>query len=470
MKKYTDTTPKKYSIARLRLDPNNKRIKLHGTGTSEKELINRLCSLGQSTTPHRIIKNILADSAFIHSFTPHVLKTGNYFTVVDGNCRVAALKMILDPNLIPKNRHGLKKDCAKLRGQIEEKIHCWRCVDKSCANRIVFRIHNEGNKDWESLAQYSGYYDNYVIDDLSAREIADYTGKNLGEIVKKINVWLLIEYLVEFIDGFRASSKNITSFERVTTEYPLFEQKLSIKCDKDGVYKLPNNDSLADAIHSIYELSAGIKGASREANKQQGKNELLNKALKNIDLNSKATPNSSQTFVHHAKTQKNNTASTASQGSSAPQQQAKQAPSPYSLLKPKKYVGSKASSIYKEHSQLTPLNNFPIASAALTRAYIETCLKHLAKATGAYGETQRQKNKLYSDSIYSTANKLSTKLKTSSLPYTADLCAGIEHAAKLTDDLNQVMHKDSVHSSRKNVEDAWRTMESVIKEIKPLLS
>lgn len=212
MTEYTRPLPSHRSISALKLDPNNRRLLLHGSGTSESELISRLCSLKNSNTPIRILRNIESDNAFIHSLTPHVLKIGKHYTVVDGNSRVAALKMILNPSLIPPNRHKLRKDCERLAGLIPEKIPCWICLDKSKAQRIVYRIHNEGSKEWESLSKYSVYYDDFLHRGLSVQEIADYAGIKLtpATIAQKINTWQLIEYLVEYGEGFLRDSSNIT--------------------------------------------------------------------------------------------------------------------------------------------------------------------------------------------------------------------------------------------------------------------
>ncbi len=158
MKTFAELSQREIGITSLRLDPNNPRLRLHPGGSNEKELIERLCRLGPQS-PSQVIKHILADRGYLHNEIPVVYKAvGNSsLIVIDGNRRMAALKMIHNPSLIPSTRHGLRADCETLRGLVPHKIRYWVTSSISDAKRIVYRAHNEGTREWESSSARSDF-------------------------------------------------------------------------------------------------------------------------------------------------------------------------------------------------------------------------------------------------------------------------------------------------------------------------
>ncbi len=101
MKTFVHPVPKEYQVTRLKLDPDNPRLRLHPGGTSEKELIERLCKLGGKGSPALVVKHIKTDGGFLHNEAPvlYIDPANKTKVVIDGNRRVAALKMILNPSL-----------------------------------------------------------------------------------------------------------------------------------------------------------------------------------------------------------------------------------------------------------------------------------------------------------------------------------------------------------------------------------
>ncbi len=105
-------------------------------------------------------------------------------------------------------------------------------------------------------------------------------------------------------------------------------------------------------------------------------------------------------------------------------------------------MGKKASAIFYEYCRLQQYREFPVACAALTRAMIETTLKHHAKRLGCYEETPDQQQKGHSDLLDNVANKLKKKIAGMRLPYSSDLLGAISNCTKQIAELNDVMHKD----------------------------
>ncbi len=188
MKTFAKISTREIHVTKLRLDPNNPRLKLHPGGSTEKELIERLCRLGPQS-PSQVIKHFLTDRGYLHNEIPVVFKGSGRsdLVVIDGNRRIAALKMVHDPSLIPSTRRGLRADCESLKGLVPEQIRYWFTSNLSDARRIVYRAHNEGTRKWETLARYATHYD-YYKDGQTIADIAELTGSQQKNIRDEINV------------------------------------------------------------------------------------------------------------------------------------------------------------------------------------------------------------------------------------------------------------------------------------------
>jgi hypothetical protein len=473
MKTFVDPIPREYTVNRLRLDLNNPRLKLHPGGTSEKEIIERLCKLG-SQSPSQVIKHILTDRGYLHNEIPVVLKQAgtSQLVVIDGNRRVSALKMILNPALIPGTRRGLRLDCEKLIGLVPNKIRCWITHTRSDAKRIVYRAHNEGSREWEALSKYATHYD-YYKDGASISEIVEITGLPHSSIVKQINMWLLVEAMIEHIPGFEIESAGITSFERVTTHHSGFSRKLGIPVSREGLYQMPSSPELIELIHQIYTRSAKTSGFSRNVeNNPESRDAFLNRIIPS-GFRPPAQPHRLAVTVD---TPGASTPPDVANGSigvpSGDLAAAPQTRSPHGvstllserqILLVKRNVGAKAYAIYKEYVAITePPLDLPIAAAALTRAMIETTLKFHAKRLKCYQETPLQQSKQHSEMLDAIATKLKQKIVSLSLPYCSDLVAAITNCCKAISELNDVMHKDGSFAARPAVRSSLAALASAV--------
>jgi hypothetical protein len=474
MKTFVDPSPTEYNVNRLRLDPNNPRLKLQPGGDEEKALIERLCRMG-SQSPGQVVKHILTDRGYLHNEIPVVFKEAgkSELIVIDGNRRVAALKMILNPSLIPSTRRGLKSDCESAAGLVPSKIRCWVTHSRSDAKRIVYRAHNEGSREWESLSKYATHYD-YHKDGVPISEIVDITGFDQSSIVKQINTWLLVEAMIEHIPDFEIESSGITSFERVTSHYSDFHKAIGIGISQEGLYQIPSSVSLIEMIHKIYLSSAKSSGFSRQVENNDASRKTFLKGIIPEGFrpdhgdgptrkDAGATPTGTQ-----SEQRTESQAGQKAEGSSArPHTSPAEAlPSERQILLVKKNVGRKAYAIYKEFVAIQDTQqDFPIASAALTRAMIETTLKFHAKRLNCYTETAEQQMRSHSDSLDQVAVKLKQKIASMNSPYCADLLAAITNCSKVIPELNDVMHKDGTFAARPAVRTALAALASAVENL-----
>ena len=474
MKTFVCPTPKMFSISRIRLDPNNPRLRLYPGGTTEKAVIERLCKLGGKGSPALVIKHIKTDGGYIHSEAPILYIDPQTKTkiVIDGNRRVAALKMILSPDLVPSTLRGLRADCEKLAELVPSRIQCWYTSSLSDAKRIVYRAHNEGTKEWETLAKYSAYFDYYHRDNLRIDQIAEITGATRASILRSINTWLLIDYLSKNIKDFMIDGAGITSFERVTTSYTDFCKRIGLTTSDDGVYNLPQSDSLSQLLLKIYNNSAKEKGLSREVqNNDKAREEWINKIIP-PNYSPHCTSKSDAPHTSHEDDAKNESDSDPKNTEEPDSNSNKRQTTDQNIdatikqvLSRRRNVGGKAFEIFKEYSNLKPLHDFPVASAALTRAMIETTLKYHAKRLGCYSEpAELQSNKL-SEKLDEVANSLKKLIMTKGLPYSSDLVGAITSSTKSVAELNDVMHKDGTFAARPAVRSSLASLASAVKRL-----
>jgi hypothetical protein len=480
MKIFAKISSREIGVSSLRLDPNNPRLRLHPGGNSEKELIERLCRLGQQS-PSQVIKHLLADRGYLHNEIPVVYKAPgkSELIIIDGNRRMAALKMVCNPSLIPSTRHGLRTDCEKLRGLVPDKIRYWVTSSMSDAKRIVYRAHNEGTREWETLARYATHYD-YHKEGQTISEIAEVTGSQQKDVRDEVNAWLLYEAMIRHIPEFRIEDEGITNFERVTTAYPAFPRRLGIGMSAEGVYQIPDDKDLVAIIYRVYMNSAKSPGFTRiVGNNDDARETFWNEILPNgfrpsadrdlsqsMDLD--ATGHRFEVNLQTKKTNANldgDQVPKPGQGGRTKSPGADPLTSDRQILSVKKNVGKKAHAIFTEYIKISQLGDFPIASAALIRAMIETTLKHHAKRLACYEETPEQQQRHQSDALDNVANKLKRKIAGLQLAYSADLLAAIGNCNKSVLELNDVMHKDGAFSARPAVRSCLAALATAVENL-----
>lgn len=479
MKIFSEISSRDVSISKFQLDPNNPRLRLHPGGTSEKDLIERLCKLGPQS-PSQVIKHILADRGYLHNEIPVVYKESikSKLIVIDGNRRIAALKMVHDPSLIPSTRHGLRSDCEKLRGLVPERIHYWIAKNLSDAKRIVYRAHNEGTREWETLARYATHYD-YHKDGQSISEIAEITGSPQKDVRDQINAWLLYEAMISQIPGFEIEDEGITNFERVTTSYAAFPKRLGISLSAEGIYQIPVNTDIVQLIHKAFLKSAKSPGFTRTVGNNDESRDTFWNHLLPVEFNpvveqptqkpQSVTASDTQSIFQADVTQPTVDTKSTEVSSKSGTGQSKTVTEPLvsdrEILSIKKNVGKKSHEIFSEYVKLQQGGDYPIASAALTRALIETTLKHHAKRLNCYEETSDQQKRQQSDMLNNIADRLKKTIAGLNLAYSSDLLSSIGNCLNSIPELNDVMHKDGTFAARPAVKTAIAALASAVENL-----
>ncbi len=285
--------------------------------------------------------------------------------------------------------------------------------------------------------------------------------------------------MIHHIPGFQIEDEGITNFERITTFYPAFPKKLGIALSAEGVYQVPDDATIVTLIHSAFSKSAKSPGFTRTVgNNDESREAFWGKILpKDFDPtpakvgpNTKhaaivATPDSADSTTGQKDAQEENEPATTSQKNGRGAKEPETIASDRDILSTKKNVGKKSHAIFTEYVELQQSGDYPIASAGLARAMIETTLKYHAKRLKCYEETPEQQQRHQSDLLDNVANKLKKIIAGMNLPYSADLVSSISNCTKAIPELNDVMHKDGTFAARPAVKTALAALASSVESL-----
>ena len=121
---YKDWKRQNVNITDLFLDPDNIRLQV-AVKSSQEALIN---DLFLNENAMQVLESI-ANNGFFPDEVPVVLNENRKLTVVDGNRRVAALKVLIRPAIVPSKEVEIKEILKKTNPSVKKKN------DNNCSNR-----------------------------------------------------------------------------------------------------------------------------------------------------------------------------------------------------------------------------------------------------------------------------------------------------------------------------------------------
>lgn len=183
MQNYDSWTRTKENVADLFLDLENIRLQVDPK-TSQNALINDLFF---NEGAMQILESI-ATNGFFPDEVPVVIKENNKLVVIDGNRRVAALKVLLHPEIVPskeaKIRELIKNTVASIK-----KIEVVLAPDRDSVRHFLASKHTHNTrKPWKPLRQ--AYF--YKAELARGKNIQDlkkeYPNVNIDKFLKLINI------------------------------------------------------------------------------------------------------------------------------------------------------------------------------------------------------------------------------------------------------------------------------------------
>jgi hypothetical protein len=183
MRDYSQWSEKPASVTSLLLDPSNPRIPELGVEPSQREIVAELVE-------HDNVYELARDIADLGYFPTELLiavKENGKDVVVEGNRRLAALKLLLSPELAPEE--SLKK-FKKLSDRVSRnsiaKVHVSYAPSREAAAPLIVNRHTRlGVQGWKP-AQQAKFLRTLVTPETSLEDMARQLGMSKSDLLKNL--------------------------------------------------------------------------------------------------------------------------------------------------------------------------------------------------------------------------------------------------------------------------------------------
>ena len=249
-----------YKVSTLQLDVNNPRIRYSNENLNQTQIMKLLI---ENEKIYDLAKKISEEGYFVGE-EPIICIENNKKVVLEGNRRVASLKLLQNPKkfLSTAKANVLLKNILENKIPIDDyKIRCHIAPNRLQANPIIYERHKgDAVKRWETGNQYSFVADMYMKDGLSVEDICDVLNETRGNVLKTIKVFNLFKEGQTIMEKegvhINTDNFNLTNLERF---YGVEEAKrfLGVSFNNDNgdiTIKLPEEEFEKRVIVAFNEL------------------------------------------------------------------------------------------------------------------------------------------------------------------------------------------------------------------------
>lgn len=213
-----------YSINSLHLDLSNPRLKYRNVKLNQTEIIKFLI---QYENVYDLAKKISEEGYFVGE-EPIICIEGEKKIVLEGNRRVAALKILQDPNkyLSSIRSKTLQKNILENNIKTDRKIRCYIAPNRILANPIIYERHKgESLQKWKTGNQYAFVADMYYDDGLSISDIASVLNETTSKILRPLKAYNLFIEAKDILEREEGLIIEIDNFDFTNLErFYLYEE------------------------------------------------------------------------------------------------------------------------------------------------------------------------------------------------------------------------------------------------------
>lgn len=446
---YENWPRKKINIADLFLDAENIRLQVEGN-PSQAALIS---DLFLNENAMQVLESI-ARNTFFPDELPVVIKEKNRFVVMDGNRRVAALKALKRPSLVPLKESAIK-ELLKSVPRVTKDINVVVAPNRNSVKQLLASKHTlETRRRWRPLRQ--AYFYKAELD--RGRTVSqlrnDYPNVDIDRFLRLINFHRIAKSLRFEYPKIERKIHNERTFQ-ATTLARLYEDKnvrqfLGFEFDKNGEVKI----NIAKK-----EFEKGLKQILSDITDKKIDSRTLNKERNRLDY-LRNFPRSSIPIR-----KKGSKAFTSKDFSEIVPSNIRQKRS----LAPKDISSTlKVPGISRmlEELQSIDYHKFPNAAHDLLRSFLECSLKVYLKEKKINVKLPRnQKYVFLSTVLQEFIRHLDDKKERGLSQVTRRILSNATMTSYSAQFLNATNHNPDVFAIDKEVKEAWDTMESIFRYI-----
>lgn len=277
-----------YKVSSLTLDLDNPRLGHIPNISNQTQIIQYLIT---NERVYELAKKISEEGFFVGE-EPIICIERNKKIVLEGNRRVAALKLLKDPTkYLPTTKSRiLLKNIASNNIDVNRKIKCHIAPNRLMANPIIYERHRgDAVQKWKTGNQYAFvaqmYNDGLSINDIS--EVLNETRANVLSPIKAYNL---------FLEGKKILAKNDVSVDLASFEISNLERFSSLSealqflgiqfNEEDGslIIRLPDLEFEARML-VFFNAILNSENFSREYNRRDDLKNLLEDLKKSPNIN-----------------------------------------------------------------------------------------------------------------------------------------------------------------------------------------
>jgi hypothetical protein len=190
MPNYSDWEPRQVDILDLQLDPLNPRLPALGKYATERPIIAELL---KHEDVYELAKGIVAQGFFPTEVLVCVEESDNLY-VVEGNRRLASLKLLTSSELAPKDQEArFRTLAASATGNLPPKVNIVVAPSRTATVALIMNKHTRmGVKSWEPLQQ-AQYVTSLLREHVELDDLPGLTGIARAEIINNLRTHSLYE-------------------------------------------------------------------------------------------------------------------------------------------------------------------------------------------------------------------------------------------------------------------------------------
>lgn len=445
---YSKWPKRKAKITELSLDPDN--IRLQVEVSSQEALIN---DLFVNEDAMQVLESI-ATNGFFPDEIPVVVTQGKRFVVIDGNRRVAALKVLARPDIVPSKAANIRT-LVKTTGAAIREIEVVVAPDRNSVRHFLASKHTQNTRrPWRPLRQ-AYFYKAELGRGKSVQDLRrEYPGVDIGKFLRLINIHRIAKAIKY---DYARTTKRVhdeRSFPASTVER-MYEDKqvrqfLGFDFDKDGEVRIQINKKEFEKgfkriVQDIVEKVVDSRSLNNEENR---KKYLAGFAASDIPKRTKSAKVATSKDFKEIPPPK-------------PEKRRKLAPSDivFSLKAP----GVKRMLV---ELQGIDYHKFPNACHDLLRSFLECGLKAYFDHIGKTLKPPKGVGFVFLDhALQAFKDEMDIAKNTELSQVTQRIKSNAKMSSYSAQFMNATNHNPSVFATEKDAEDAWDAMDKLFRFI-----